>query len=960
MPISRIGPVRTAGASGRRPAKAKVTRARLADAILDLQRSAGNAAVASHLADVRAGHPAPALLPMQRCGPTPCDCADDERAEYATTHADEHVVQRDTTDDLAEFIAKDLAQYTAQTPNPFPHLREVFHQLDSDIQDNVAAAFTEKLVPQQLEVFAMTKEGRDVLDMFSEAMLTGHVTAFEALQGDRILAARDRWMSADEHDKAVRRIAELRHHAEDSDVQKSVNEHAQLLAVFLRTLVVGRDFGQVIDFIRQVGDNVEDNVSSHLIEMLTTLQLEDAAKDPAGRLMLDVCYDALITGTVTPFESFQGDRILAARVKGRAIGPGELETVMQNPTIFPLETSWDSSATIVASLQTDGMVKVYYDTHTGARRPKYADEMRILFERFGYDTVFSGMTLKPDEVVMVKLYDQDEATVPVPAIKLIDLANRQLQDFEGKFEKVTILGATVGLGAVGGAGVLGMLDTAAFAISTASIFVDAYRSDIAKTAGGRAFLEVWDVVQGVADLYGWARLGVDGLNVLKAKVGPVLRDWKAEPLTGLSNAERATVGQAQREADKWIGGVEQAEAAEAKAAGAGEHPPTGEHPADEGGAHPADAREPTVPHDGGAAGAAAANESSKVVGEAGSEIHVHDDRVVVCQLCEDLPVAVGDAVHDPKVGGEVTDAEQAAAHGDAAGAVAKAEGAVVDAEKVNAEALKTMKKRFRREFSADPTLEHGWEQVKAMKPGPERAAAARDLEARANALKTTNDAYLTPVREKVKDLRARSDPAGERELREFYGTQPEWVLSDLQDLEKAELKKVKKQRGKLKPTPDRDLDDALKHRRAETEYEQSKLKEAAERQQGKEAHDAVMADDDRHLPHEADVLVVDDRGKIVVPERHFVSGAQTEAERAQYALTKHDHDFNEANTETHTEAKALHEIGVHDGETMYIYGQYDPCKFCRKRMQDAVNRFGGKVIYIWPGGPAGGMGFVKQ
>jgi hypothetical protein len=639
--------------------------------------------------------------------------------------------------------------------------------------------------------------------------------------------------------------------------------------------------------------------------------------------MLDVCYDALITGTVTTFENLQGDRILAAGVKGRNIRPDEVEKVLQNPTIFPLETSWGSSATIVASLESDGTVKVYYDTHTGAGRPKYAKEIATLTARFGEGAVFSGMILKPDEIVVAKLYDQDGDERTVPAIKLIDLANRQLQDFEGKFEKVTILGATVGLGAVGGAGVLGMLDTAAFAISTASIFIDAYRSDIAKTTGGSTFLQVWDVVQGVADLYGWARLGADGLHLLRAKVAPVLRDWRAEPLTGLSDAERATIGQAQREAENWLGGMEQAETAEAKKLPDGEQ---AAHPDDSGTVHPSEAREPGEPH-GGTAGPAAAHEASRAVGEAGSDIHVHDDHIVVCQLCKDLPDAVGDAIHDQKVGSEVTDAEKAAAKGDAAAAVTKAESAVLDAGRANNEILTAQKKRFKREFKSDPTLLEQWDRAKAMKPGPNRAAAIADVEARATQVKAANDQYIQPVKEKVAGLkeRAAKEKSAAEELTNFYATQPEWVLDDLRAAENVELAKPWRRRDIPKPERDPLLDKALKKKKAESNMAR------------------VMADEERHVPHEADVVVVQSDSKIVVSERHFVSGGVTEAERAEHGL-------NEANTRSHTEAKAVREIELQADQTMHIYGQYDPCKFCRRRMQAAVNQSGGKIVYIWQGG----------
>ena len=55
--------------------------------LLGLQRAAGNAAVARSLIPLPLGRrPSPAT-PVQRCGPTPCDCSAEERAEYDATHA---------------------------------------------------------------------------------------------------------------------------------------------------------------------------------------------------------------------------------------------------------------------------------------------------------------------------------------------------------------------------------------------------------------------------------------------------------------------------------------------------------------------------------------------------------------------------------------------------------------------------------------------------------------------------------------------------------------------------------------------------------------------------------------------------------------------------------------------------------------------------------------------------------
>lgn len=62
----------------------------LSDALLGLQRSVGNAAVAGRLGGPH--HQPTSAGPMafvQRCGPTPCNCSAEERSDYADKHPDE-------------------------------------------------------------------------------------------------------------------------------------------------------------------------------------------------------------------------------------------------------------------------------------------------------------------------------------------------------------------------------------------------------------------------------------------------------------------------------------------------------------------------------------------------------------------------------------------------------------------------------------------------------------------------------------------------------------------------------------------------------------------------------------------------------------------------------------------------------------------------------------------------------
>src|SRR4051812_2422534 len=113
----------------------------VAATVLALQRSAGNRAVVVRLSGrgsrvQQKGTPAP----IQRCGPNPCDCSIEERGaaamnspspgqrateggaqpaedlEQASVQRFPHVVQRNATDDLADYIAKDLNQYVATNP----------------------------------------------------------------------------------------------------------------------------------------------------------------------------------------------------------------------------------------------------------------------------------------------------------------------------------------------------------------------------------------------------------------------------------------------------------------------------------------------------------------------------------------------------------------------------------------------------------------------------------------------------------------------------------------------------------------------------------------------------------------------------------------------------------------------------------------------------------------------------
>lgn len=62
----------------------------VSDVLLGLQRSVGNAAVAGQLgAPQHRPATAASMAFVQRCGPTPCNCSAEERADYAQKNPDE-------------------------------------------------------------------------------------------------------------------------------------------------------------------------------------------------------------------------------------------------------------------------------------------------------------------------------------------------------------------------------------------------------------------------------------------------------------------------------------------------------------------------------------------------------------------------------------------------------------------------------------------------------------------------------------------------------------------------------------------------------------------------------------------------------------------------------------------------------------------------------------------------------
>ena len=228
-----------------------------------------------------------------------------------------NTLQRDSTDDLADEIAHDLDNYVKENASPYRYILDVFHHLDSDIEDNVAAAFVELQSDTRLEKFAADKEGLEVLDVLREAMITGHVTLFETQQAERLLIAKRNLISNDEYAEEAERIAKLRHSAAPA---YSEDQRVSQTAKDLNAYVAKGLYQHVIDVFDDLPSSIEDNVAAEFVESQPDANLVRFATSDKGRDMLDVLYKAMITGNVSSFEALQSERILIAKAKGMCNG----------------------------------------------------------------------------------------------------------------------------------------------------------------------------------------------------------------------------------------------------------------------------------------------------------------------------------------------------------------------------------------------------------------------------------------------------------------------------------------------------------------------------------------------------------------------------------------------------------------------------------------------------------------
>jgi hypothetical protein len=285
----------------------------------------------------------------------------------------------------------------------------------------------------------------------------------------------------------------------------------------------------------------EDDIGAGLIARLGDASLDKLARSEAGRYALSLIYQAIITGDVSEFQRKHATRVLFA--KARQDTPEEFARLSQQrrngqrTRIFPIRymrVTGGDYAPPTARLLPNGYVRVRYPTSV-LHMDTFQQELRTLGNFFTGE----GEDVNVNEIVGIKDYESGGHIDYVPALALIDYANRAHQSTMGKILEVSAFAASFGLAggaAAGGraaAGEMGAVrftstaiwghrisqglrvaDTIANVVGVAAFVIDENREWIVSKLGraGRLLVKFADVANSAAAIYGLGRLTQIGVK----------------------------------------------------------------------------------------------------------------------------------------------------------------------------------------------------------------------------------------------------------------------------------------------------------------------------------------------------------------------------------------------------------------------------------------------------------------
>jgi Domain of unknown function (DUF4157) len=315
--------------------------------------------------------------------------------------------------------------------------------------------------------------------------------------------------------------------------------------------------------INELDSGDEDNVAAAFIKLQTPPKLDQFASTKEGSAILDILYEAIITGDVSDFERAQAARIIDA--KKNHITVKEYIADTENEMIFPARNMGvtRSAYAVFNAKLSNGKVKVSYDD-MHVEDEMFRNDLRTLGTWSDYH---NGIELEPDRIVGVRLYDQGGVLVPVQALALIDYSNQLRQNTLSLAKTAFVSGLTLGFGgiAAGGSRFLVWGDRVAATYSVLSMVVNEHRDWILKNFPnyGQMFLDKMDKANSIVAYYGYARLGLEGIRFLRSTLGSALKDWRVEASAQLSSSESNIAKDIDRQTNKVLNELAEGEAIEA-------------------------------------------------------------------------------------------------------------------------------------------------------------------------------------------------------------------------------------------------------------------------------------------------------------------------------------------------------------------------------------------------------------
>jgi hypothetical protein len=297
-------------------------------------------------------------------------------------------------------------------------------------------------------------------------------------------------------------------------------------------------YAYIVDLFGKFPAQWEDSIAAAFVSRLFNRDLNKFASDKEGRYALTILYQAMITGTASSFEREQANRIIKAKLK--ATGPEKFVKMAtgrggrHRTPIFPIRfmrvTPGQDYATPEVKLRPDGHLLVKYPVRMKSMST-FQEEIATLGDVFG-----AGMDLNVNEIVGIRDYERGGDVIYLPAMALIDYANQAIESTSGKIIEVSLFTATMGVGA-GAAGakavaseaaglakwgskagqVLIAADRVANFVAVAAFFINENRDWIISKFGsaGRRLVQLADVANSAAAVYGLGRLGQAGYGIVK-------------------------------------------------------------------------------------------------------------------------------------------------------------------------------------------------------------------------------------------------------------------------------------------------------------------------------------------------------------------------------------------------------------------------------------------------------------